>query len=218
MNEETTKETKDEFIPTRVAAQLSGLHPNTIRLYADEGKIQSIRSASGQRRISKHSLQAYIDPSFTCQETSTPCKLSFIYTRVSSRKQTDDLHRQVQFLQSKYPSHVVLQDVASGVTFKRKGLQSILDACLQGTIGEVVVAHRDRIARFGYDLIKDIIERSGGTLTVIDDQRNKSTEQELAEDLLSIIHIYSCKQMGKRSYTNRGHKNSESQIEITCER
>jgi predicted site-specific integrase-resolvase len=108
--------------------------------------------------------------------------------------------------------------VASGINFKRKGLQTILDSCLSGTIGEIIVAHKDRLCRFGFDLVKLIVTKSGGTITVINDKENKSTEQELSEDLLSIIHIYSCRQMGKRSYQTRKHnENNESTTNVNNE-
>ena len=133
-------------------------------------------------------------------------KQNFIYTRVSSKKQVDDLSRQLEYIKNKrpeYASYISLSDVASGINFTRKGLSTLLDASLQGTLGEVVIAHRDRLCRFGFDLIKLIIEKKGGKNTVLDDEKNKSTEQELSEDLLSIVHIYSCRQMGKRSYKNK---------------
>ena len=66
-----------------------------------------------------------------------------------------------------------------------------------------MVTHKDRLCRFGFELIRLFVEKSGGKITVLDDERNKSSEQELSEDLLSIIHIYSCRQMGKRSYKNK---------------
>ena len=101
-----------------------------------------------------------------------------------------------------FDSYKLISDIGSGINFKRQGLITILDSCLQNNIGEVVIAHKDRLSRFGFDLIKLIIEKAGGKITIINDEQNKSTEQELAEDLLSIIHIYSCRQMGKRKYTN----------------
>jgi predicted site-specific integrase-resolvase len=132
-------------------------------------------------------------------------KINYIYTRVSSRKQSDDLERQIEFIKSQKPeyntSYKLISDIGSGINFKRQGLITILESCLQNNIGEVVIAHKDRLSRFGFDLIKLIIEKAGGKITIINDEQNKSTEQELAEDLLSIIHIYSCRQMGKRKYT-----------------
>jgi predicted site-specific integrase-resolvase len=205
----------DEFIPIRTAVQISGMHPNTLRKYADKNQIRSYKSLAGQRMFHKLSLQEFCNPTPSFKEVSHSCKKHYLYNRVSSKKQYDDLLRQTSFLQSrdtKYANYIVIQDIASGINFKRKGLQTILDSCLQGTIGEVVVAHRDRLARFGFELLRYIIETAGGKITVIDDQRNKSSEQELSEDLLSIIHVYSCKQMGKRSYRSK-NESSENTIE-----
>ena len=79
-------------------------------------------------------------------------KQNYIYTRVSSKKQSDDLSRQIEFIKNKrseYSSYISISDIASGINFKRKGLSTILDASLQGTIGEIIIAHRDRLCRFG---------------------------------------------------------------------
>ena len=79
-------------------------------------------------------------------------KRSYIYARVSSAKQKGDLDRQIQDLQEAYPGHIVIRDIASGVNFKRKGLQTILEHVLSGLVNEVVVMRRDRLARIGADL------------------------------------------------------------------
>jgi predicted site-specific integrase-resolvase len=92
-----------------------------------------------------------------------------------------------------------------------------LDSCLQGTIGEVIIAHRDRLSRFGFDLINLLVDKSGGKITVLDDEKDKSSEQELAEDLLSIIHIFSCRQMGKRAYTAKRTQKHENTVEVEGE-
>ena len=131
----------------------------------------------------------------------------------------DNLSRQIEFVKSKhlgYASYEFISDIASGINFKRKGLSTILDACLQGNVGEIVVAHRDRLCRFGFDLLKLIVEKQGGKITVINDDIHKSTEQELSEDLLSIIHIYSCRQMGKRSYKIKCDKDTKSSSSNEC--
>lgn len=203
----------DGFVPMRTASELTGLHPNTLRKYADNYKIKSYRNPAGQRLLHKLSLQAFCSSHHVSPEIPKDCKESFLYARVSSKKQHDDLLRQIHFLHSRKPHYAnyrVVQDIASGINFKRKGLQTILEACLRGTIGEVVVAHRDRLARFGYDLIAFLVERSGGFITVIDDQRNKSSEQELSEDLMSIVHVYCCRHMGKRSYQTRNESSQDT--------
>lgn len=86
-----------------------------------------------------------------------------------------------------------------------------MDSCLQNNIGEVVITHKDRLCRFGYELIESLVNKAGGKITVLENSREKTSEQELTEDLLSIIHVFSCRQMGKRSYSNRKDKDKDSQ-------
>jgi len=205
-----------QFISSAEAAKITSLHPHTLRKYADNNQVKCYKTPSGQRKYDRQSLEKFCNPHIVVHQNSTLAKTNYIYSRVSSKKQLDDLTRQTDYLQSykpEYASYTSLSDVASGINFKRKGLQTILDACLQGTIGEVVVAHRDRLCRFGFELLQILIEKGGGKITVLDNDGNKSSEQELSEDLLSIVHIYSCKQMGKRSYKAKLAKIIENQTE-----
>ena len=204
------------FVTTGQAVAITGLHQITIRKYADAKQIQCFVTPSGQRRYNKACLEKFCRPDLSDVKIQPDEKINYIYSRVSSRKQMDDLARQTEYLQQRrpeYASYVSITDVASGINFKRKGLQTLLDACLQGFVGEIVVAHRDRLCRFGFELIESLVVKSGGKITVLDNDGNKSSEQELAEDLLSIIHVYSCRQMGKRSYSNRPVKSSQNPIE-----
>ena len=207
---------KKEYISIDEASKITGLSIQTIRKLGDKKQIKCFKTPSGHRRFNKQDLEKFCDPDSFNEKDSKNTKINYIYTRVSSKKQLDDLSRQVEYLQKRkpeYSSYTTISDIASGINFKRKGLQTILDSCIQGVIGEVVIAHRDRLSRFGFDLVKIIIEKAGGTITILDDEENKSSEQELAEDLLSIIHIYSCRQMGKRSYKIKQSKSIENQIE-----
>jgi len=220
MADETSERLRNEkfktFCNTAEACRITGLHRITIRKYADAKQIQCYVTPTGYRKYNRECLEKLCSSNVSNVTIQQDEKTNFIYSRVSSRKQLDDLLRQTEYLQQRrpeYSSYVSITDVASGINFKRKGLQTILDACLQGTIGELVVAHRDRLCRFGFELIESIVTKAGGTITVLDNDGNKSGEQELAEDLLSIIHVYSCRQMGKRSYSNRAIKDCQTQIE-----
>ena len=202
MNEKKQK----EYVSIREAVLLTGIGSQTLRKLCDDQKILCYKTPSGQRKFNKSSLQEFCSVYSSTLQKPIDEKKNFIYTRISSKKQMDDLSRQIEYVSNyrpEYASYILISDIASGINFKRKGLSTILDSCLQGTVGEVIVAHRDRLSRFGFDLIKVIIEKSGGTIKVLDDQQNKSSEQELSEDLLSIIHIFSCRQMGKRSYKKK---------------
>ena len=207
-----------EFIPLRKAVMLTGLHKNTLRKYADTNQIKTYRSKSDQRMFHKPSLEKFCgSSSFNSQsKVSSISKQNFIYTRVSSKKQLDDLSRQIKFLQLRKPEYSnfrILQDVASGINFQRKGLQTILDACLQNSVGEIIVAHKDRLARFGFELIEYIVKKAGGKITVIGNETHKSPEEELSDDLLSIIHVFSCRQMGKRKYRTTKLQSTEDSSE-----
>jgi predicted site-specific integrase-resolvase len=194
-------EKNKKFITIQQASLFSGLDKQTIRKMVDLSQIDGYKTPAGQRRINKSSLQKLCYNDFSDQEKQLCKKQNFLYSRVSTKKQLDDLSRQIDFLQRpEYSDYTIIQDIGSGINFKRKGLQTILDCCIQRTIGEVVIAHRDRLCRFAFELIEQFIQKAGGTLTVINNDNNISKEEELSQDLLSIIHIFNCRQMGKRSY------------------
>jgi predicted site-specific integrase-resolvase len=149
---------------------------------------------------------------FSNQKEQESKKQNYLYVRVSTKKQLEDLSRQLDYVKRpEYVDYTVITDVGSGINFKRKGLSTILESCLQGTIGEIVIAHKDRLCRFGFDLIEQLVTKSGGRITILNHQEDRTSEQELTEDLLSIIHVFSCRQMGKRNYKKPKSKDSESQ-------
>jgi len=176
------------YIPSRKAAEALGVHANTLRKWAKSGKIKHIVTASGQR---KYDIDSYLGKTSEC--------ITICYCRVSSYKQKDDLCRQVEFMREKYPSAEIIKDIGSGINFKRKGLKAILERAMRGNKLEIVVAHKDRLARFGFDLIRYIVERSGGKLVVLS-QAIFSPEEELTKDLLNILHVFSCRMHGLRNY------------------
>ena len=180
-----------EFFPSRIAAKMLGVHPNTLRKWADSGKIRFIKSESGQRR---YDVRGFVGEG---GKHETIC-----YCRVSSPKQKDDLQRQIEFMQKKYPEAEIIKDIGSGINFKRKGLRSILERAMRGDKLTVVSAHRDRLCRFGFDLIEWII-RSGGGEVVVLDETQLSPEQELTQDLQAILHVFACRMHGLRKYRSQ---------------
>lgn len=203
------KKINKDYVTNREAVKLTGVAGSTLRTWADLGKVQTYKTAAGQRLYNTQCLQTLIN----CVPITE--KKKYTYCRVSSKKQLPDLNRQTKQLNSFYPTHERITDCASGINFKRKGLQTILESAIQGTLSEVVVAHRDRLSRFAFELIKWIIEYKGAKLIVLDEEIHKSTEQELAEDLLSIVHIYTCRQMGKRRYKTKDIKDKIKDILTT---
>jgi len=182
------------YIPLRKAVELTGLHPNTLRKYADKGTIPHYRQPSGGRMfdVSK----------FIRTAASTIC-----YARVSRPKQKEDLHGQVDALSKHYPQAEIIQDIGSGLNFKRKGLRSILERLLYGEKLRIVVTHRDRLARFGFDLIEYLVSKNNGEILVLN-QVSTSPESELVSDITTIVTVFS-----SRLHGLRGHKNKKDLIE-----
>jgi excisionase family DNA binding protein len=173
---------------TRTACKLLGVTPQTLRKWERNGQLSAIRTPGGKRLydVAKF-LGASATPSIIC------------YCRASSSKQRDDLERQVEFMRGKYPQAEIVKDIGSGLNFRRKGLVSLLERAHRGDKLQVVVAHRDRLTRFGFDLIKWSIERSGGEIVVLNNIA-LSPEVELTQDLLNILHVFSCRMHGLRNY------------------
>lgn len=187
------------YVTSREAALRLGLHPNTLRKYANDGRIKYIRTASGQRRYN-------VDAFLGCAVDRT----TVAYCRVSSHSQKDDLASQVKFMQSRYPHAEIIQDVGSGLNYKRKGLKSLLGRCLRGEKLSIVVAHKDRLVRFGFELIEWLVNELGSELVVLSDDKGEP-EQELTKDLLTIIHVFSCRLYGLRNYKGKKNTNAANQ-------
>ena len=179
------------YVPLRKAVEFLGLHPHTLRKYADEGKIKSIKNEAGQRL---YNVESYKRDAI---RTSTIC-----YCRVSSTKQKDDLVRQVGFMRGQYPDAEIIEDIGSGLNFKRKGLQSLLVRLMRGDKLTIIVACRDRLCRFGFELFEFMAQQNGGQIVVLDKSVH-CPETELTADLLAILHVFSCRMHGLRSYSKK---------------
>ncbi len=120
---------------------------------------------------------------------------------MSSQKQKEDLERQINVMKEKYPNHLIISDIGSGLNFKRKGLLDIINMGIKNEINEVIIAYKDRLARFGYDLIEIILkEHSNANIIILNKTEEKTTEQELTEDIISIMNVYVAKINGLRKY------------------
>jgi predicted site-specific integrase-resolvase len=183
------------FVPLRRAVQEFGVHPNTLRKWADDGKIKSIRTPAGQRLFDVASLDSGKD------------RRRVLYCRVSSAGQRDDLRRQSAELRQRFPDYELVEDTGSGLNWKRKGFVALLDAILSGTVSEVVVAHKDRLCRFGFELLQRVASYHHCRIVVLGDAQ-LSPEAELVNDLVSIIHVFSCRVYGMRKYARQVSQDS----------
>jgi predicted site-specific integrase-resolvase len=176
------------YVNTRAACSQLGVHPNTLRAWDEKGWIKTIRTPGGKRLYDISSV--------------SQGKAKIIYARVSNNGQKPDLEQQIQYLRTRYPEYELIQDVGSGLNFKRKGLKTLLDRVLSGDVEEIVIAHRDRLCRFGFDIFAAIADKFNTRIVVLDGS-SLSPQEELVQDLLSIIHVFSCRLYGLRKYSRK---------------
>lgn len=128
-----------------------------------------------------------------------------IYARVSTLKQKKDLDNQINYLRQYIVSNgnivdnsLIFSDIASGMNENRKGLNDLITEIISGTVNKVIISNRDRLTRFGYGYLKSLFDRYNCEIIEVNLTEDKSFEQELADDLISIIHHFSMKFYGKR--------------------
>jgi excisionase family DNA binding protein len=180
-----------KFITPLEASTLLQVSQQTLINWDKEGKIKAIRTKGRHRRYLLSSILS---------ATSNTLRRKICYCRVSTSSQKEDLERQVVFFRSKFPNHEIIKDIGSGLNFKRKGFNAILESSIKGDIEEIVVSHKDRLCRFGFEMFQRIIESSNGKILVLD-QQETSPNQELVSDILSIITVFSSRIYGLRSHS-----------------
>lgn len=190
--------TKPNYVSGKTAKTLLEVSDNTLRRWANEGKIDFIRNNEKGKRF--YNVNSIITNSSSGIENVNK-KREYCYCRVSSSSQKEDLERQVKFMQEKFPNAVIVKDIGSGINWKRRGLLSLIQQVKDGKVERVNVAFKDRLCRFAYELIEFIFNLYEVEIMVLDKgKENKSADVELSEDILAIIHVFSCKKMGQRRY------------------
>jgi len=183
----------EQYIGTKEAKKLTGVTTRTLINWDTDGKVRTIRTKGGRRR---YLLEDILKKN---NKNNKNNQISVCYCRVSSHGQKEDLQRQVDYFRQEFPNHEIVKDIGSGINFKRKGFNSLLEQAIQGNIREIVVTHKDRLCRFAFDLIEGIVKRGDGKILVLD-QKETSPEEELVNDLLSIVTVFSSRLYGLRSH------------------
>ena len=146
-----------------------------------------------------------MDGENACKEQEKKARI--IYARVSSshQKKAGDLQRQIDDLKQTYPGYEVISDVGSGLNYKRRGFKTILERVNKGLVEEVVVRHKDRLCRYGLELVEWILEKAGTRLVVLSQSAEQTPDatRELADDLLAITTVFVARHNGQRSAENR---------------
>lgn len=186
-----------------VAARLLGVTANTIRTWANEGKIEHTVTPTGHRLFDEDVLMKYLNKEQSSKKQNEIQK-AFIYARVSTKKQKDsgNLDRQVSRLVERsaekgYLVSGIYKEVASGINENRKELKKLLDEVKQNPNSIILVEYKDRLARFGFNYLEKYIQDFGSAIEVIE-EIEKDDEKELVEDLIAITTSFSARIYGKR--------------------
>ena len=175
----------------RDACKILQLNPNTLRKWDREGKIKCIRLSNNFRRVPESEINRI--PGIKNN------RMSFIYARVSSHDQKADLDRQIQKLQTVSPESHVVSDIRSGMKFNRKGFIELLELVEKDKVSAIYITHKDRLARFGFDLVEKVCNIHGTEIVETDGDEILSANEELTKDLISIITSFSARLYGLRS-------------------
>lgn len=198
-----------KYLSGKEASKLLGVHQRTLYQWDKKGIIDVIRTP-GNKRL--YNVEKYLKEN-ECKKIKIDCtnnldeldvingKLNISYVRVSSMGQKDDLERQKKYIIEKYPNHILIEDIGSGINLTKRGISKIINLAISGKINEVVIVYKDRLARFGYELIEDIIKKySNGKIIIINKKEDIEPEAELMQDMLEIMNVFVAKMNGLRKY------------------
>ena len=194
-----------EYYKTGELAKMIGKQTRTVQSYCIKGDINSIIIPSGKRIISRDEVIKYLRSSNLLYEDDN--KIDLIYARVSTNEQKNrgDLDRQIDYITreiiAKNPKNLkVFSEVGSGLNDNRKELKKLLDMVMNDEIDRIFILYKDRLTRFGFNYLEQICNKFGTKIIVISEEiQEKSIQEELAEDIISIIHSFSGKLYGMRN-------------------
>ena len=188
------------------AAKHLGIHPDTLRRWANSGKVKVAGYTPGNQRLFRLSDFEVLGVSLTSRPV-VKSKPTIAYARVSSSDQKEDLARQVQHLKlfctANGWTYEVIKDLGSGMNYNKKGLKQLIRSLCHQEIGRLVITHKDRLLRFGSELIFSICSHVGCEVVVINASEDSSYEEDLTRDVLEIITVFSARLYGSRSHKNK---------------
>ena len=179
------------------AAKLN-VHIDTLRRWDSSGKLVAQRSVGGTRYYTDEHFQKALR-----LELEQKPKRDVIYCRVSSPNQKDNLQVQIQAMETFALGRGLvtetITEIGGGMNFSRKKFMKLITDIISGDVGRVIVVHKDRLTRFGFEMIDNLAKQYGCEIIVVN-REELSPQQEMIEDLMTIIHTFSYRLYGLRKY------------------
>jgi len=175
----------------------------TLQDWDRKGKLKAFRNPKTDRRFY---TEEQIDEFIGIRNHTNDGK-NLIYCRVSNQGQKDDLVNQAEFLKTFCNAKAeivdeVLTDIGSGLNYNRKNFNRILEMAAQGKIRRLYITHKDRFVRFGYEWFEQFLKKNACEVIVVNNE-SMSPQEEMIQDLISIIHVFSCRIYGLRKYKKK---------------
>ena len=193
----------DKFVGGKEASNILGVHQRTLMNWDKKGLIE-VKRTPGNKRL--YNVGKYLNDNKNniCKnldELDEEGRLNICYVRVSSKSQEDDLQRQKEMMRKRYPDYKIIEEIGSGLNLNKRGIKKLIHLSIAGKVNELVIAYRDRLTRFGYELIEELITKySNGRIIVLGEEDKLEPEEELVKDIMSIMNVYVAKMNGLRKY------------------
>ena len=194
-------------------AELLGVSVKTLQRWDRDGILKANRTPTDRRY---YTYDQYLQ--FKGIQTENDIRDTVIYARVSTRNQKDDLQNQVEFLKQFCNAKGIIvnqciEDFGSGLNYNRKKWNKLLDEVMGNKIKTIVISNKDRFIRFGYDWFEKFCEKFNTKIIIVNNE-TLSPNEELVQDIISILHVFSCRLYGLRKYKNQIKEDEEIAKEL----
>ncbi|MFX1282174.1 MAG: IS607 family transposase [Promethearchaeota archaeon] len=185
----------------------------TLSKYVKEGTIEVTTLPNGRYDYNEKSVYKFLNKDLP--------RKTVAYARVSTKKQKPDLENQVQFIknycfQNGIVLNAIYEDIASGMRFKREKLMSLLRELINYKIEKIIISHKDRLSRIGFELFNAFFHEFGAELIVLNELESVSTEQEIFQEIISLLHCYTMSMYSTRrkNFTKKRIKEFQNEINL----
>lgn len=194
-------------------AELIGVSVKTLQRWDNDNKLKAYRTPTNRRY---YTYEQYLK--YTGKIDVNDKRKIVIYTRVSTSNQKEDLKNQVEFLRQYANAKgiivdEVIEDYGSGLNYNRKKWNKLIDECMENKVKTIIISHKDRFIRFGYDWFERFLSKFEVSFIIVNNE-SLSPQEELVQDIISILHIFSCRIYGLRKYKNKIRKDKEVEKSI----
>ena len=189
----------DKIYKPKEVSKILNVTVFTLQVWDRKGKLKAYRTPTGRRYYKEEQINKILGI-----EPITNKRKIIAYSRVSSKNQKDDLKNQANFIREFCNSNGIIideyiEDIGSGLNYNRINWNKLLDSVMKNEIETIYITYKDRFIRFGFDWFRNFCKKFGTKIVVLNNETS-SPSKELVDDLISIIHVFSCRIYGLKKY------------------